>query len=431
MKGNTTISFSIRLGAFQLFSEPLGGLVQMRQFRFFVSLPNNISVENVTVYFGDGINETRTVPQDPYPDRLEFTHIYQTVGKFVARMTGVGSTFSESASFPEPLEVEGSVDDLKLQIPPTVHHPPGVVTANVYLARSQHQIMNMTCKMNWDEILDSTLGTWSGSLQPTASFPMSFTYLTLGVKELVLNCSNPYSNISLSAYVFVNNECFSPDPIFDRQFAKYHKPMVVLQSVKVKLVTRTVILCTTHKPRFVWSISVYSPNGARLSSYTNFQQPKVDYLIIEPGELEPGLYRMALNISFGAEYKYCWLWESIFVKMERPPLVAEIQGGRIRKTGKLPLSISTPGDPEAIIDARTGSYDPIRGYGISDGLVFSWNCSVYHTATVEDLMNLAKQSSPGDPQPCDDISKEIVEGKRQLVIEQNVKAIGFMFEVCR
>ncbi|PVD38504.1 hypothetical protein C0Q70_01119 [Pomacea canaliculata] len=139
----------------------------------------------------------------------------------------------------------------------------------------------MTCKMNWDEILVSTLGTWNGSLQPTASFLMNFTYETLGAKELVLNCSNAYSDISLSAYLFVDNVCFSPDPIFDRQFAKYHKPMVVLQSVRVKLVTRTVILCTTHKPTFEWSISVYSRDGAKLSSYTNFQQPNVDYLTIE------------------------------------------------------------------------------------------------------------------------------------------------------
>lgn len=42
---------------------------------------------------------------------------------------------------------------------------------------------------------------------------------------------------------------------------------------------------------------------------------------------------------------------------------------------------------------------------------------------------MIRQSSPGDPQPCDNISKEIVDGKRQLVIGENVEARGFLLQV--
>ncbi|PVD28955.1 hypothetical protein C0Q70_11551 [Pomacea canaliculata] len=240
-----------------------------------------------------------------------------------------------------------------------------------------------------------------------------YNYITLGSKVVTLECSNAYSHSIVQVEVFVTNQCFSPDPIFDRQYSKQAKPMTVLNSEPAKLVTRTVIKCTDIKPNFTWAIKV-----VKNDSILPFEYPHLDYLTWERGQLEPDLYRFSLNISFGREHDFCWLSEMIYVRVERAPLVADIQGGT-RKTG----------DPHAIVDARTGSYDRIMGYGNNEGLAFTWSCRTYNSTSVQELLSLESAASPGSSVPCDRISTEIEAGKRQLNISDDVQSMGFLFEV--
>ncbi|XP_025099586.1 uncharacterized protein LOC112567199 [Pomacea canaliculata] len=208
--------------------------------------------------------------------------------------------------------------------------------------------MHMNCSLNWGEIMDETFITLTGPMEPYTEIVYRYTYITLGSKVVSLECSNAYSHSIVQVEVFVNNECFSPDPIFDRQYSKRAKPMTVLNSDPAKLVTRTVINCTDIKPRFTWAIKI-----VKNDSVLAFENPNMDYLTWERGQLDPDLYRFSLNISFGREHDFCWLSEMIYVRVERAPLVVDIQGGKVRKTG----------DPHAIVDARTGSYDRVMGYG--------------------------------------------------------------------
>ncbi|XP_025099178.1 uncharacterized protein LOC112566962 [Pomacea canaliculata] len=354
-KGNITFRLDVRVGTFQLVVESLGGLCP--------------------------------TPSSP--------------------------AFTEHVMFPATLEVEGSVRDLTLEVKPgEIPHPPGNVTAYVRLKSSQ-RIMHMNCTFNWDEIMDETFITFTGPMESNAVVVYRYNYITLGSKVVTLECSNAYSHSIVQVEVFVTNQCFSPDPIFDRQYSKQAKPMTVLNSEPAKLVTRTVIKCTDIKPNFTWAIKV-----VKNDSILPFEYPHLDYLTWERGQLEPDLYRFSLNISFGREHDFCWLSEMIYVRVERAPLVADIQGGT-RKTG----------DPHAIVDARTGSYDRIMGYGNNEGLAFTWSCRTYNSTSVQELLSLESAASPGSSVPCDRISTEIEAGKRQLNISDDVQSMGFLFEV--
>ncbi|PVD28962.1 hypothetical protein C0Q70_11558 [Pomacea canaliculata] len=417
-KGNIYLNLNMRVGTFQLVGESLGGLVMSDTFRFNVSVPRNFS-GSATVYFGDGSFTSKCEKVDTV---WIFSHIYQRVGYYQASLTGYGPvvsntsspTFTENVTFPGTLEVEGSVKDLTLEVfPRVIHHPPGNVTALVWLY-SPHRIMHLNCTFNWNEIMDETFITLTGPMESNTVVTYQYNYITLGSKVVTLECSNAYSHNIAQVEVFVNNDCFSPDPIFDRQYSKQAKPMIVLNSEPAKLVTRTVIKCTDIKPNFTWAIKIVN-NDSMLA----YKYPDLDYLTWERGQLEPDLYRFSLNISFGREHDFCWLSEMIYVRVERAPLVVDIQGGKVRKTG----------DRHAIVDARTGSYDRVMGYGNNNGLAFTWSCRAYNSTSVQELLSLESAAPSGLSIPCDSISTEIEAGKRQLNISDDVQSMGFLFEV--
>ncbi|PVD28969.1 hypothetical protein C0Q70_11566 [Pomacea canaliculata] len=425
VKGNISLNLPMRVGAFQIAVESSGGLVMTHIFRFNVSVPRNFT-GNATVDFGDG---SSTWTYQKVGTVWIFSHIYQRVGYYQASLTGYGPivsiyntstpSFSEKVEFPGILEVEGSVEDMNLLVVPTeITHPPANATAYIWLDRPQHRVMNMNCSLDWNEIMDEYVRTWTESMEPSTNFMLGksfqYNYITLGSKDVTLSCMNAYSSKTVTREVFVNNQCFSPDPIFDRQYSKLAKPMTVLNSVKVKLITRTVIKCTDIKPRFTWAIKI-----VRNSSVMAFEYPDLDYLTWERGQLDPDLYRFSLNISFGREHDFCWLSEMIYVRVERAPLVVDIQGGKVRKTG----------DPRVIVDARTGSYDPMRGYGNNEGLEFTWTCRTYNSTSVQELLALDVTALSLSSVPCDSISTEIEAGRRQLNIPGSVKTLGFMFQV--
>jgi hypothetical protein len=52
------------------------------------------------------------------------------------------------------------------------------------------------------------------------SFVVEFDYQMLGLHDVVANCSNAYSRNIVQVSVFAYHPCFSPDPIFDKQYRK-------------------------------------------------------------------------------------------------------------------------------------------------------------------------------------------------------------------
>ena len=112
--------------------------------------------------------------------------------------------------------------------------------------------------------------------------------------------------------------------------------MVVLNSMDLRLVTRTIIYCPL--PSFWWWLEKLTPGGVR--EYTDLQQPQKDFMDFDNSMLKPGLYRMKVNISFGPENTNAWLTASTFVKVVAAPLVAEIAGGRVRMTGEIVQLVS-------------------------------------------------------------------------------------------
>nr|KAG5713885.1 hypothetical protein BaRGS_024512 [Batillaria attramentaria] len=384
VKGSTTLDFIMRLGIFQPSVGSLGGLVETHIFDFVVNVPDGFS-GTATVDFGDG--NSATVPDITAGNDLIYRHSYAAVGFYNAHMTGTWLTETEAVDFEDTIEVDGSVSDLLITLSPeNILFPPGETEATVLLNRAVHRLMFAECHVDFNEELDPAPRNWSGPMEPGDSFTIPFAYLTLGSKAVSLNCSNKFSEFSTVVYALAYNPCFSDDPIFDRQYGQWHSPI---------------------------------EDGVFLRDREDLVQPEVDYLMKRRGELEPGLYKLTLNISFGPEHDNIWLQESTFVQIVRAPLVAEISGGNIRDAG-------TDLD---LIDARSLSYDPVTGIDDKEGLQFIWKCKQFATNSLAELLPFTSQRNYSDMGTCDDISTEELPGQRRLSLDSSVAAVGILFQM--
>ena len=335
-KGNTTLYFTARVGMFQFSVHPPGGLIGTTFYFLVETLPNSQVMVNIYA------NGTVIYPMSRFIVQRyhSISHVFNTVGIFIVWFEGRsllngGGMISEKGEI--ALEVEGVVDStLILAVnADVVRTPPGGITADVSLSRDTYGINTLTCQFFFDEDEKPEPLETQQHLEPNGRFSVNFEYITLGSHDIVVNCSNKYSHITLTEYVFAYHPCFSDDPIFDRQYRK-DNPMVVLNSVDLRLVTRTIIYCPL--PSFWWWVEEFTPAGNR--QHTDLQQPYVDFIEFERGALDPGLYRMKVNISFGPESNNTWLVAGTFVKVVRAPLMAEIAGGSARMTGEFGCFIS-------------------------------------------------------------------------------------------
>ena len=339
--GNTTLTFTARVGAFQPSVEGTGGLVDIKTFTFNVESPSSFSgyvsiyTSSKTIYHSGVVNTT---------NNFSVQHVFNNIGfhtvffQAETQSEYYGGVVRETGEMADPLLVEGIVDStLTLTVnPASVLTPTGEVTATISLDRTVHDIEPLHCSFDFKEEQDPERRNWTGTLRTQTSFDFKFQYMTLGAHVIEVDCYNNYSAHSLSFFVFAYHPCVSDDPIFDWQY-RIHSPMVVLNSVDFRLVTRTIIYCSD--PSFWWWLQELTPDGVR--ERTDLEQPNTDYMDFARGSLEPGLYRMKLNISFGPEHNNTWLQGGTYVRVVRAPLVAEILGGSIRLTGEIfSLSLS-------------------------------------------------------------------------------------------
>ena len=337
-KGSITLDFEVRQGAFQISLDLLGGLVITQTFVFTVDVPGPFQ-GTFTVDFGDSEPaETKEVSVSK-STKYFISHNYVDVDDFQATLQGsstdVDNQYSERIDFEGPIKIDGSVADLALSLSPmTILYPPGNIKATVKLERTEHKLRWISCTIDFNEELNPALHFWNGTLLPGGSFSIFFKYMTLGSKSVSVTCSNDFSRDTIITDAVTYNPCFSDDAIFDRQYGIIDSPLYVLNSVKLRLVTRTVIKCSTTVPNFRWWLYQFTASRDGLDERTDLVQPNTDFIEFQPGTLEPALYKLKLNISFSAEYNYIWLSESTFVQVVRVPLVADILGGAFRLTGK-------------------------------------------------------------------------------------------------
>ena len=332
--GNTTLNFTARVGAFQLSVEGTGGLVNIKTFTFTVEAPSTF-YGYVSIRTGSTVIYQSGNPVSIINHQVQ--HVFNEIGFhtvfFQAKTLSHvhGGNVTETGEMADPLLVEGIVDSsLTLTVSPaSMLTPSGEVTATILLDRTDHDIDPLHCSFDFQEEQDPELRNWTGTLRTQSSFDVQFAYMTLGSHVINVDCYNNYSAHSLTFFVFAYHPCVSDDPIFDWQY-RIHNPMVVLNSVDFRLVTRTIIYCSG--PSFWWWLQELTPEGVR--ERTDLEQLNLDYMDFERGSLEPGLYRMKLNISFGPENNNTWLQGGTYVRIVRAPLVAEIVGGSVRLTGE-------------------------------------------------------------------------------------------------
>ena len=88
------------------------------------------------------------------------------------------------------------------------------------------------------------------------------------------------------------------------------------------------------------------------------------------------------------------------------------------------------GDPNAVMDGISLSYDPVYGIDNKTALEFIWECQTFDTVEMEDLVEISSlQRWENGSSDCDYISTEDEIGKRQLQVPDDVDAVGYMFKV--
>ena len=88
------------------------------------------------------------------------------------------------------------------------------------------------------------------------------------------------------------------------------------------------------------------------------------------------------------------------------------------------------GDPNALVNGYNMSYDPSYGIDNKIDLQFVWQCKSFDTADFDELVAVASQPFPfGRDTDCDDISTEVLPGRRQLKVDGGVNAVGYLFKV--
>ena len=88
------------------------------------------------------------------------------------------------------------------------------------------------------------------------------------------------------------------------------------------------------------------------------------------------------------------------------------------------------GDPGAVIDGYSLSYDPVYGIDNKTGLQFVWQCQTFSTTDIDELVAISSQPLPAKlSSNCDDISKEVLPGQRALKVGSEVMVAGYLFKV--
>ena len=88
------------------------------------------------------------------------------------------------------------------------------------------------------------------------------------------------------------------------------------------------------------------------------------------------------------------------------------------------------GDPGALVDGISLSYDPVYGPDNKTAIEFVWECETFDTADIEGLVAVGSEMLLTNlSSNCDDISTKVERGIRQLKVAERVEDVGYLFKV--
>lgn len=127
----------------------------------------------------------------------------------------------------------------------------------------------------------------------------------MGEFQLVVNCSNLVYSIEKDTNITSWNPCFTRDGIFDHKFSKSSTALKGLTSVVTTLASRMGVKCYDYDPGPVYVWEIYRLNSWDPNNLTEVTIPipanTKGSLLLDNGVLEPGSYRISLNVSLTGE----------------------------------------------------------------------------------------------------------------------------------
>ena len=225
-------------------------------------------------------------------------------------------------------------------------------------------------------------------LAAETSKTQAFTFTEVGEKHCTVQMT--YNNITeVTVYtVTVFKGCVSTPDLFQVEHRNPSTPMMVLIS-KVPTVSgrgvRTDECLGTQHHVYKWQLwrDIGSPPEHSWEA-VSIPQPEANSLVLSKYILEPGLYRVWLEVSVTGSEEY--VADTLHISASLPSIVADISGG-----GSLQEAVIGQAH---VLDAEASSYDPARAeldqstLGPSS-LSYSWTCYKLDT---EDLV--ARYTAP-------------------------------------
>ena len=196
---------------------------------------------------------------------------------------------------------------------------------------------------------------------------------------------NEVSNLSISTSAVVSGiSCFYPTVHFIGGKQTFDRPMKKLVSDWVVLEATALVNCESSVgPTYQWQIHKVVQGDTYLDQTLvpfDINIASVDKLEIyfTPGTLDPGLYKVTINVSMeGIAGLYTEGFS--YLEVSKSPLVAEIKGGSARSVAYNKL---------LFMDGLTYSKDPGIKNDTKDHLRFEWWCRLKDEAFMESLTEL-------------------------------------------
>ncbi|XP_062611722.1 uncharacterized protein LOC134273545 [Saccostrea cucullata] len=301
--------------------------------------------------------------------------IYPHRGQYLPKVIASNGTLTEILYLPYHVGIDYVFEGINMTVPSELELPPGHAVFIFGVPNGADPVLDIRCEFTSGDRIDKAIHSRTKNLTDGNPIIYNYQYLTLGFHLFNLHCKNFAHTYVNSTIILVQNECFSINGIFDRQYSNRTTPMIVLTSKDIDLASRMLVYCPERGPDYRWTFYNVTGQDEDVYEYTPVVKP-TGSIRFAKGTVPAGLYKVSLNVTLDGT----WMQEYTFVKFEKPKPYAHIVRG-----SKYIASV-TSGEIE--LDALTESYDVQEGYGFNSELTFTWYCNTVPSPNIVHLDEL-------------------------------------------
>lgn len=290
------------------------------------------------------------------------TKIYPYRGQYLPVAIASNGTVTEILYLPFHVGIDYVFEGINMTVPSELELPPGKAVFIFGVPNGADPVLDIRCEFISGDRIDKAIHAKSKNLTDGDPIIYNYQYLTLGFHFFQLLCKNFAHTYENNTIILVQNECFSINGIFDRQYSNRTTPMIVLTSKDIDLASRMLVYCPERGPNYDWTFYNVTGMDEDVYEYTPVFKPTGSVRFAK-GSVPAGLYKISLNVTLDGT----WMQEYTFVKFEKPKPYAYIVRGA-KYVASYSYEVIT-------LDAKTESFDVQLGYGYNEELTYTWYCN--------------------------------------------------------